>query len=104
MVTGVVGGRALHLHVQLREQTWASLHLPAFYKLRGSSAGHAQVWLYTPVAVQDQVLGLLLEGQFPEALDIIYATLETGQPWAGTACAQTAMLLLNGEPTWQLTV
>ena len=58
--------------------------------------GGAQVWLYTPVAVQDQVLGLLQQGQYPEALDIIYGALGDGQPWAGTACAQTAMLLLHG--------
>ena len=58
--------------------------------------GGAQVWLYTPVAVQDQVLGLQQQGQYPEALDIIYGALDDRQPWAGTACAQTAMLLLHG--------
>ena len=59
--------------------------------------GPVQVWLYKAVAEQDQAQSLLAHGQVDEALAVLYAALDRGQHWAGTGCAQAAVLLMHGE-------
>ena len=55
-----------------------------------------QVWLYKPVAAQDQAYNLLAQGQVDEALNVLRDALDAGHAWAVTGCAEAAMLLVHG--------
>lgn len=70
----------------------------ALYDMTGE-AQCAQVWLYKPVAAQDQAYSLLAQGQVDEALPVLRDALDAGHAWAVTGCAEAAMLLIHGAPS-----
>ena len=55
------------------------------------------MWLYKPVAAQDQAHSLLAQGHVDEALAVLYEALDAGHSWAGVGCAQAAVLLMHGK-------
>lgn len=59
----------------------------------------AQVWLYMPVALEEQVQQVLRAGDYGQALALAGAGAATGAPWAEIAFAQTGLLLLHGAQT-----
>ena len=60
-----------------------------------------QVWLYVPVALENQVRQVLQAGEYEQAIALAAAGAATGAPWAETAFAETGFLLLHGEPQSQ---
>ena len=55
-----------------------------------------QVWLYKPVALEEQARQLLQAGQFDQALQLANTCSLAGAPWAETAFAEAGFLLLQG--------
>lgn len=52
--------------------------------------------LFQPIALDEQAKDLLRAGQFEQALNLANVCAADGAPWAETAFAQTALLLLQG--------
>ena len=52
--------------------------------------------LFQPVALDEQAKDLLRAGQYEQALNLANTCAADGAPWAETAIAQTALLLLHG--------
>ena len=59
----------------------------------------AQVWLYMPVALEEQVRQVLRAGEYDQAVALAAAGAATGAPWAETAFAETGFLLMHGMPS-----
>lgn len=57
-----------------------------------------QVMLFQPIALDEQAKDLLRAGQYEQALNLANVCAADGAPWAETAFAQTALMLLHGEP------
>ncbi len=57
-----------------------------------------QVMLFQPIALDEQAKDLLRAGQFEQAINLANVCAADGAPWAETAFAQTALMLLHGEP------
>ena len=55
-----------------------------------------QVWLYLPIALEDQAKQLLQAGNFSAALDLARRCSKQGAPWARMAFAQAGFMLLQG--------
>ncbi|KAK9804448.1 hypothetical protein WJX73_002374 [Symbiochloris irregularis] len=58
-------------------------------------AGLRKVWLYMPVALEEQVQQVLQAGNLEQALALASAGAANDAPWAETAFAETAFLLLH---------
>ena len=56
-----------------------------------------QVMLFQPVALDEQAKDLLRAGQYEQALSLANCCDADGSPWAETAFALTALLLLHGK-------
>ena len=56
----------------------------------------AQVMLFQPIALDEQAKDLLRAGQYEQALALATVCAADGAPWAETAFAQAALLLLHG--------
>lgn len=56
-----------------------------------------QVMLLRPIALDEQAKDLLRAGQYEQALNLAGICAADGAPWAETAFAQTALLLLHGR-------
>jgi hypothetical protein len=54
--------------------------------------------LFQPIALDEQAKDLLRAGQFEQAINLANVCAADGAPWAETAFAQTALMLLHGEP------
>lgn len=59
--------------------------------------GVLQVWLYMPVALEEQVKQVLRAGEHEQALALASAGAANGAPWAETAFAEAGFLLLQGK-------
>lgn len=59
-------------------------------------ASGRSVWLCLPVSLEDQVRELLARHEYAGALEAMELAFRQGAPWAETACAQAALLLLQG--------
>lgn len=57
-----------------------------------------QVMLFQPIALDEQAKDLLKAGQYEQALNLAAICAADGAPWAETAFAETALLLLHGKP------
>ena len=55
-----------------------------------------QVMVFQPIALDEQAKDLLRAGRYEEALNLANVCAVNGAPWAETAFAQTALLLLLG--------
>ena len=55
-----------------------------------------QVMLFQPIALDEQAKDLLRAGQYEQALSLTDVCAADGAPWAETAFAQTALMLLHG--------
>ena len=56
-----------------------------------------QVMLFQPIALDEQAKDLLRAGQYEQALHLAGICAADGAPWAETAFAETALLLLHGR-------
>lgn len=56
-----------------------------------------QVMLFQPIALDEQAKDLLKAGQYEQALNLAGICAADGAPWAETAFAETALLLLHGQ-------
>lgn len=54
------------------------------------------MWLLRPVALEEQARQLLGAGAYGPALDLARLAAGSGAPWADTAFAEAAFLLLHG--------
>ena len=63
----------------------SALHLPL------------QVWLFQPIALDAQARELLRAGSFEQALALADTCAAEGAPWAETAFAEAAFLLMQGR-------
>ncbi len=57
------------------------------------------MWLYRPVALEDQAKQLLRARQFDAALALADVGAAAGEAWALTVYAEAAFLLLHGAAT-----
>ena len=56
-----------------------------------------QVWLFQPIALDAQARELLRAGSFEQALALADTCAADGAPWAETAFAEAAFLLMQGR-------
>lgn len=56
-----------------------------------------QVMLFQPIALDEQAKDLLKAAQYEQALNLAGICAADGAPWAETAFAETALLLLHGR-------
>lgn len=68
------------------------------YNNKGSCvlfSGLQKVMLFQPIALDEQAKDLLRAGQYEQALNLANVCAADGAPWAETAFAQTALMLLH---------
>ena len=53
--------------------------------------------LFQPVALDEQAKDLLRAGRYEQAINLTNTCAADGAPWAETAFAQTALLLIHGD-------
>ena len=63
-----------------------------------------QVMLFQPIALDEQAKDLLRAGQYEQALHLAGICAADGAPWAETAFAESALLLLHGRLPLDLSI